>query len=191
MTARSLQQIAADGRHVAQLRRGAGHQCLAQAADSAAHVRIVRKVAVAHQCADAQATVGQRSMSRSGRRVMSIRRVGCSTYPFIRSRRLVPPARQRVFAPVSAATASSIRLGTHVVECAHRLFHPSRGIAYCRDNADIRTAPAQVAAHALANLASVNSMGESRRTSTVAALMAPLRASPSIATAEQICPGVQ
>nr|GEU28231.1 hypothetical protein [Tanacetum cinerariifolium] len=55
--ARALQQVAGRGGLVAQLARCTGQQCARQHAVIAAHARVGRQVGIAHQGADAQATV--------------------------------------------------------------------------------------------------------------------------------------
>ena len=57
--ARPLQQIAADGRGIAQLRRRAGQQRFGDGREGAREVRVMREIGVAHQRADAHAAVGQ------------------------------------------------------------------------------------------------------------------------------------
>ena len=56
---RPLQQIAADGRGIAQLRRGAGQQRLGDRGIGPREIRIVREIGIAHQRADADAAIGQ------------------------------------------------------------------------------------------------------------------------------------
>ena len=57
--ARPLHQVAADGRGVAELRRGAGEQRFGDGRIGAGEVRVMREVGVAHERADAHAAVGQ------------------------------------------------------------------------------------------------------------------------------------
>ena len=64
VAAGALQQIAADGRHVAQLGRRAGQQCLGQQRVAVAHGAVVGQGGVAHHRADAQTAVGQGGDSR-------------------------------------------------------------------------------------------------------------------------------
>jgi hypothetical protein len=56
----ALHEVAADGRHVAQLRRGAGNERLREQRIPLSDEGMIGRVAVAHQCADANAAVGQR-----------------------------------------------------------------------------------------------------------------------------------
>jgi hypothetical protein len=57
--ARSLQQIAADGRGIAKLRRGARQQRLGDRGKGFGETGIVREIGVAHQRADPDAAVGE------------------------------------------------------------------------------------------------------------------------------------
>ena len=83
---------------------------------------------------------------------MSTRRVGCSTSPFIRSSRLVPPAMQRV-PGVGQRREGLVDIGRRgrSRRRASRQAVRADGIAHRGDDADVRAAAAQVAAHALAN----------------------------------------
>ena len=56
---RPLQQIAADGRGIAKLRRGAGQQRLGNRGIGPGEIRIVREIGIANQRADADAAIGQ------------------------------------------------------------------------------------------------------------------------------------
>ena len=92
---RALQEVAADRRGVAELRRGARQAALPRSRES-----VGRSPGRARdrRCGPARRSERRRredvSMRSSpGRRVMSTRRVGRATPPFIRSRRLVPAAR--------------------------------------------------------------------------------------------------
>ena len=57
--ARALQQVAAGGRHVAELRRCAGKERLRQYCVGFLHIRIPGEIRVAHHGADAEAAIGQ------------------------------------------------------------------------------------------------------------------------------------
>ena len=57
----ALQQVAANARHIAKLRRRAGEKRLRQQGIALAHQPVVGKVAVAHQGPDPHAAVGQLS----------------------------------------------------------------------------------------------------------------------------------
>ena len=56
--ARPLHQVAADGRGVAELRRGAGEQRFGDGRIGAGEIRVMREVGVPHQRADAHAAIG-------------------------------------------------------------------------------------------------------------------------------------
>src|SRR5215831_979592 len=90
---------------------------------------------------------GRSVISVSGRGLMSTTADGCSTCSFIRSMSVVPPARNRARAPASMAECSSVA----VMNSNGRMRSasiPAHGLDD-RHDALVRTAPADVAAHAL------------------------------------------
>ena len=108
VTARPLHQVAARRRHVAELRRGARQDRLATAAGSAARPARGRRRPCSSPARRAAARRPRWLRSRvSGRRVMSISRLGRSTFSFIRSIRLVPPA-MNLAAPSAATSRTAV-----------------------------------------------------------------------------------
>ena len=93
--ARALQQIAAVGRHVAQLRRRAGEDRIGEQRIARLDLRVVGDVAVGHQRAEPQPAVLGLLDRVERQSVMSMRCDGRATFSFIRSMRLVPPAMNR------------------------------------------------------------------------------------------------
>ena len=59
IAARALEQVAADGRHVAQLRTGPGEKRLTQNRVSRHDERVLSEIGIAHERADAHAALGQ------------------------------------------------------------------------------------------------------------------------------------
>ena len=148
----ALKQIARGRRLVAQLARGAREQRARQHAVVAPHARIGGQIGVAHQRADAQPPSGVVSILSSARPFTSMRCVGVSIWSFIRSSRLVPPAMN--LAPgirAAAAAASAGESRALVGEGLHAL--PPGDLGDRLDDVGIGAAAADVAAHALAELA--------------------------------------
>src|SRR6267378_6445422 len=97
------------------------------------------------------------SILSSGRRLMSMTCAGRSTFSFIRSSSVVPPATKRVpdFAPAAIAlSASSARWNSK--DCMLGL---AAGLLDGRDNVGIGAAAADVAAHAFAHIGLIRPAG--------------------------------
>ncbi len=148
---RALQKVAADRCHIAQLLGCAGHDGAREHRIALLYQRMIGKVGVAHESADAE-PAARRSPPPCPEEAWRHRSAsaGRSTSIFIRSTRLVPPAMN--LAPGTRGhLAHSVRdvAGARILEtdhdcCLHRLL-------YGCDNVRIGAAAADVAAHELAD----------------------------------------
>ena len=115
----ALHQVAADGRGIADLWRGAGEQRLDDRRKRAGEGACAGEVRVSRQRADPAPPSGSSSIRSSpGSRVRSTSRAGRAAPVFIRSRRLVPAARQAAPGAAPAAMPRP-RGGADVVEEVH------------------------------------------------------------------------
>ena len=106
----ALHNIAAGSRSITKLGRGAGKQSFGHSRQPSGDLWMVGKIAIAYQRTYAHAAIGQDiDPVEFGSRDMSTRCSGRQTPPFIRSRRLVPPAR-KAERPWAAAAIASPRL---------------------------------------------------------------------------------
>lgn len=90
---RALEQIPAGGRGVAQLAGRAGEQRLGETGVAGPDAGVGGEIAVAHARSDTQPALGVSEIRSNGSRRMSMSRSGAATPSFMRSTRLVPPAR--------------------------------------------------------------------------------------------------